>query len=152
MQIYALTNKKTGKIYIGQTVSDINDTSARSRRYAHLKDLRRGVHDNQELQMDWVRHNCKEDDLEFEVLMELDDDTPNVTDIESDIITEYREKYPGRIYNVILPRKTQNKYTTIQMNRDTHTAVKEFCNNNGRSISGMTEVLWMSYLTASMGA
>lgn len=43
--VYKITNKETGKFYIGSSV-DI-----RQRWYAHKSKLRRGVHSNQHLQI-----------------------------------------------------------------------------------------------------
>jgi len=150
MQIYRITNNKTGMFYIGKTYTDVRSDGSDSRKYSHLLDLRAGKHDNQPLQMDWIRHNCSEDDLLFDVLVE-DVHVEEAGDIETDLIMEYREKFPGKVYNVITPRKTANKYTTIQMRRDVHTEVRQFCNARGHSISGMTEVLWMNYMSSSMG-
>lgn len=48
-----------------------------------------------------------------------------------------------------MSKRTQ-KYTTIQVKIDTAELIRSFCSATGRSISGTTEVLWLSFISASI--
>jgi group I intron endonuclease len=76
--VYKITNKETGKFYIGSSV-DI-----RQRWYAHKSKLRRGVHSNQHLQNSWNKYG--EDFFLFEVLIEVNEES--LLDEEQKLIDE----------------------------------------------------------------
>jgi len=65
--IYKITNKQTGKFYIGSSI-DI-----RQRWYAHKSKLRRDVHCNQHLQNSWNKYG--EESFLFEVVLCVDEES-----------------------------------------------------------------------------
>ena len=58
--VYAITNKKNGKVYVGSALSIYG------RMLSHRSSLRRGVHDNPRLQFSWNKH--QERAFRFDVL------------------------------------------------------------------------------------
>lgn len=47
------------------------------------------------------------------------------------------------------PKRNRKKYTTIQIKLDIARIIREFCLENGKSISGTTEMLWRSHISSS---
>ena len=64
--IYAIKNKVSGKIYIGQS------TNIENRWYKHKTSLRHNYHGNYHLQCSWNKYG--EDSFEFSVLEECEKD------------------------------------------------------------------------------
>jgi group I intron endonuclease len=90
--IYAITNVKKNKVYIGQS----KNTTKRIRKQKEM--LRRGCHFSEELQHDW--HECGEEAFVFTVLEKIKDgDKKILTDREEYWIEYFRNETPSETYN-----------------------------------------------------
>jgi group I intron endonuclease len=100
MTIYKITNNINTKIYIGQTIQDIN-----LRWNSHKSLLRKGNHPNDYLQASWIKYG--EDSFIFEIL-EI------ITDVE---ILNDRESFWIGKFNSINKEKGYNLQSGGQLNR-----------------------------------
>lgn len=88
--IYRITNKVTGKSYIGQTKASFGD-----RWDSHKASLNAGKHYNIELQDDWIKLGT--DAFEFAVVQAVKDATV-LDELEINVIADYRQN--GHCYNI----------------------------------------------------
>lgn len=87
--IYKIENLVNGKVYVGQTINNVN-----RRWQAHKSLLRRNVHDNCYLQNAWNKHG--EGNFKFEIICRSD--ISFLDGIEIDLIDKFAEK--NQSYNL----------------------------------------------------